>query len=423
MAGREIVLETRLASKKYCRSLRRSMWYGLADLTRDVIGLHGPSHRLRTHEFWAVNEVSVQVQRGECLGLVGANGAGKSTLLKMLHGMIRPDKGRIRIRGRTAPLIEVGAGFHPQLTGRENIYVNAAILGLSKAETDQVFDAIVDFADLGDFIDSPVKFYSSGMYVRLGFSVAVHVDPDVLLVDEVLSVGDVRFQSKCFNRVAEMRSAGATMIFVSHNMHHLSSFCDRVLYLKNGQSRVIGEPGEALAAYTGDMMEDRKRELAKDVADWSEVNGTGRMVITGVSFLNDVGEEVTAIRSGDPLTVRVGYRSDSGIENPLLDIAVRDSAPGNWFQATNRDFGIEFGKMGPDGHIDIRFVGVNANNQLLQFYFTLWDSDHREQFDWKRNLKLRVEGNPLSSGRVLFDCEWEKRISRSSCHVELLGTE
>lgn len=404
---RDTVVAVEGVSKKYCRSLRRSMWYGLMDGLRDVAGVRTRSEELRPAEFWAVQEVSFRVGRGESLGLVGPNGAGKSTLLMMLNGIVRPDRGKISIHGRTAPLIGVGAGFHPQLTGRENIYINASILGLSKQETNEVFDEIVEFADIGEYLDAPVKFYSSGMYVRLGFSVAVHVRPDILLVDEVLSVGDVRFQSRCFNRIGEMLGAGTSMIFVSHNMHHVASFCDRVLYMNHGRPRILGEPGEALGAYTRDMMEFRPAEVAEIGADLSEVNGTGRMVITGVEFVNADGEPVEGIRSGDPVTVRMHYRSDGTVENPLLDLVIRDSSPGNWFQATNRDLGFELGEIWPAGHLDVSFDRMPANNEVLNFFFTLWDSDHREQFDWKRHFKLRVEGNPESSGRVLFDCEWK----------------
>lgn len=403
----DVIVSVEQVSKKYCRSLRRSMWYGLVDSARDLIARSSHSDRLRAKEFWAVDGVSFEVGRGQALGVVGPNGAGKSTLLMMLHGIVRPDAGRIRIRGRAAPLIGVGAGFHPQLTGRENIYVNAAILGLSKGETDEVFDEIVEFADIGDYLDSPVKFYSSGMYVRLGFSVAVHVRPDVLLVDEVLSVGDVSFQSRCFNRIAEMRENGTAIILVSHNMHHVASFCDRVLYMRHGQPQCLGPPGESLAFYTRDMMKRRTGEVVEDGADLSEVNGTGRMVIRDVSFLDDDGREVSSLRSGDPLTIQVDYTSDGSVKNPMLDLVIRNSSPGNWFQATNRDFGVELGEIAPAGQIRVRIPSLNANNELLSFFFTLWDTDHREQFDWKRHFKLRVEGNAESSGRVLFDCEWE----------------
>ena len=180
-------------SKKYCKSLKRSMSYGIWDIARNTLGLSSRSSRLRKDEFWAVDDVSFEVSRGETVGIIGPNGSGKTTLLKMLNGIFWPDKGKITVKGKVGALIAVGAGFHPALTGRENIYVNAAILGMTKKEVEERFDNILKFADIGDFLDTPVKYYSSGMYVRLGFAVAAHCDPDILLVDEVLAVGDAGF--------------------------------------------------------------------------------------------------------------------------------------------------------------------------------------------------------------------------------------
>src|SRR5438270_5108779 len=198
----EVIIEANNVSKKFCRSLTHGMKYTAADVMRDTLGLRGANDRLRKSEFWAVKDLSFKLERGECLGLIGANGAGKSTLLKMLNGIIRPDSGAIRMKGRVGALIEVGAGFHPLLTGRENIYINGTILGMSRREIDRKFDAIVDFSGLdAGVLDAPVKSYSSGMYVRLGFSIAAHCEPDILLIDEVLAVGDVTFQSACLRKL------------------------------------------------------------------------------------------------------------------------------------------------------------------------------------------------------------------------------
>jgi lipopolysaccharide transport system ATP-binding protein len=188
-------------SKKYCCSLKRSMIYGIQDISRNMIGLSSRPGRLRPGEFWALDDVTFDIQRGETLGVVGPNGSGKTTLLKILNGIFWPDRGHVLIFGKVGALIEIGAGFHPLLTGRENIFVNGAILGMSRREVNDKFDRIVDFADIGDFLDAPVKHYSSGMYVRLGFAIAVHASLDILLVDEVLAVGDEGFQRKCFDKI------------------------------------------------------------------------------------------------------------------------------------------------------------------------------------------------------------------------------
>jgi len=194
----ETLIRVENVSKKFCRSLKKSLWYGMRDLSKEVLGRrHGGDGELRPDEFWSVNDVSFELKRGECLGLIGPNGAGKSTLLKMLNGLIKPDQGRIEMRGRVGALIELGAGFNPILSGRENIYVNGSVLGLAKEEIDQKLDEIIEFSELDEFIDSPVQNYSSGMKVRLGFAVAAHMKPDILLIDEVLAVGDIGFRTKC----------------------------------------------------------------------------------------------------------------------------------------------------------------------------------------------------------------------------------
>ncbi len=245
----DVLVEVNRVSKRFCRSLKQSLWYGVKDITAGLCGLPTGGSELRPGEFWAVNDVSFELHRGESLGLIGANGAGKSTLLKMLNGLIKPDAGSIRVRGRMGALIELGAGFHPLLSGRENIYVNASILGLSKRETDRRLDEIIAFADIGDAIDAPVKSYSSGMRVRLGFAVAAHLEPDVLLIDEVLAVGDLAFRMKCYRVVAELRRAGTALILVSHSEQLVRATCDRGVVLLAGRSAFVGEISAAFAHY------------------------------------------------------------------------------------------------------------------------------------------------------------------------------
>ena len=236
-------------SKKFCLSLKKSLWYGLCDMGRELTGRRRGEHGgLRTKEFWAVNNVSFELKRGECLGLIGRNGAGKTTLLKMLNGLIKPDAGRIEMRGRVGALIALGAGFNPVLTGRENIYVNGSVLGLTKKEIDAKLDEIVDFAEIGDFIDTPVQNYSSGMAVRLGFSVASSFKPDILLLDEVLAVGDMNFQAKCFRRIGD-NLANSAVILVSHNPYHISKMCDRVILLQHGKVLEAGPTQQVLSLY------------------------------------------------------------------------------------------------------------------------------------------------------------------------------
>jgi ABC-type polysaccharide/polyol phosphate transport system ATPase subunit len=244
------VITVEEVSKKFCRRLRYSLWYGLTDLAAELTAYNGNSDlKLRHAEFVAVDNVSFEVRPGECLGLIGQNGAGKSTLLKMLNGLIRPDKGRITMRGRVGALIELGAGFSPILTGRENIYINGAILGFSKREIDAKLDEIVDFAELCDAIDAPVQTYSSGMYIRLGFAVAAQLNPDILLVDEVLAVGDAAFRLKCMSTIRKRVDAGMAIILVSHDMRNVINVCQRVIWLDKGSIREAGLPSAVSSHY------------------------------------------------------------------------------------------------------------------------------------------------------------------------------
>lgn len=236
---KEVLVEVNGVSKKFCKSLRRSLRYGLADVTTELVGLKGNPERLRKDEFWAVNNVSFELRRGECLGLIGHNGAGKSTLLKMLNGLITPDKGEILLRGRVGALIELGAGFNPILTGRENVYVNGQILGFTRKEIEEKFDEIVAFSELEEFIDSPVQNYSSGMKVRLGFAVASQMEPDILLIDEVLAVGDMGFVLKCLKKIDTILPNTA-LIFVSHSMPMISRVCNSIVLLEHGMPQFQG---------------------------------------------------------------------------------------------------------------------------------------------------------------------------------------
>ena len=231
----EILVKVDNVSKKYCRTLKRSLWYGVQDITQEILGKSRVVEKLRTNEFWAVKDVSFELKCGECLGLIGQNGAGKSTVLKMLNGLIKPETGTITMRGKVGALIELGAGFNPILTGRENIYINGSVLGLTKKEIDKKFDSIIDFAEIEEFIDSPVQNYSSGMKVRLGFSIATHTEPDVLLIDEILAVGDISFVNKCLNRIGSILSNTA-IIYVSHSMPQVSRICTHLMLMDKGYS-------------------------------------------------------------------------------------------------------------------------------------------------------------------------------------------
>jgi len=251
--GSDLVLSVDRVSKRFCRDFRRSLRYGLRDIASELLGRRRPVESLRTGEFWALRDVSLGVRRGEAVGLIGPNGAGKTTLLRLISGLINPDRGSLTVRGRVAPLISLGVGFNPVLTGAENIFVIMTILGLTKKEIDRRFAEVVDFAEIGDALQAPVQTYSWGMTARLGFACAVHAAPDILVIDEVLAVGDSRFRVKCYRRLAAMRDAGAAFVLVSHNPLAILSVCDSATYLSAGRVLVQGAPRSVVARYEEEM--------------------------------------------------------------------------------------------------------------------------------------------------------------------------
>jgi lipopolysaccharide transport system ATP-binding protein len=262
----DVLVKVEGVSKKFCRSLKRSLWYGVQDVTSELLGREGQNDELRINEFWAVNDISFELRRGECLGLIGQNGAGKTTLLRMLNGLIRPDQGRIEMRGKVGALIALGAGFNPILTGRENIYINASVLGMSKRLVDSKIDKIIDFAEIHDSINSPVRTYSSGMNVRLGFAIAaILIEPDILFLDEVLAVGDIGFAIKCLNAVRRMTNKSA-VVFVSHNMQQISGFCTRVMVM--GHGTVLIDTSRSGETYHSNIRLWRSRSSEFDYKKW-----------------------------------------------------------------------------------------------------------------------------------------------------------
>lgn len=277
-------------SKKFCRDLRRSLWYGMQDLAGELTGRRDAHPALRPKEFWAVDDVSLELRRGECLGLIGHNGAGKTTLLRLLNGLLKPDRGRIEIRGRVGALIALGAGFNPVLTGRENIYVNAAILGFKAHEVRNRLDEIIAFSELEEFIDSPVQHYSSGMYTRLGFAIAAHLEPDVLLVDEALAVGDLAFVVKCLNRIAALRRNGTGVVFVAHSELQVREAADSCILMHHGKVACRGTPEEAFRLYD---------ELVPVASD------TGYVFDSIVGLELEGGSGTPALRTGEAATIEI----------------------------------------------------------------------------------------------------------------------
>lgn len=319
----EVVLSIEGVSKKFCRSLKRSLFYGLQDITTELLGMRQKSEALRPNEFWALEDVSLELRRGEALGLVGANGSGKTTLLRIISGLIRPDTGVVRVKGRVAPLIALGAGFNPILTGRENIYANMSILGLSTKEIDNKFDEVVDFAEIGEAIDAPVHSYSSGMAARLGFACAIHTQPEILLVDEVLAVGDVKFRSKCERRLSELRQQGTSFVIVSHFFQGILNICHSAAYLSSGRLMAVGEARSVMDLYEKELFSIKinSNQVPFLLPEKSEQESTGAD-ISEIYFKDADNKIVKAPISGCPMYFCVSCKVRRKISRISLFIAI-----------------------------------------------------------------------------------------------------
>ncbi len=303
-------------SKKF--ALRRERPQSFQELFLSVLRLRRRSSR--PEPYWVLTDVSFEIGLGEVVGFIGANGAGKSTVLKLMSRIIEPTQGRVEVNGRLGALLELGAGFHPDLTGRENIFLNGSILGLSHDQINHKLDTIIDFAELDQFIDVPVKHYSSGMYVRLGFSIAVHTDPQIVLIDEVLAVGDARFQHKCLDKIADLRRAGIAIVLVSHDLAAIQSLCEKAIWLEDGRIQAYDQPSEVIMAYLSRVAleenEDRDTNLPKLTSGnrW----GSGRVQITGVELLDGRGQPSRAFATGADLQIRLSYLAADCVQDPVF---------------------------------------------------------------------------------------------------------
>lgn len=317
-------IEVAGVSKKFRKGFRyRSLREDLAAFGRRLLGRDGQPRG--ADDFWALRDVSFAVEPGEALGIIGSNGAGKSTLLKLISRISYPTEGKIRVRGRVASLIEVGAGLHPELTGRDNVFINGTILGMRREELEDKYAEIVAFAELRDFMDMPVKHYSSGMYVRLGFSVAVHTNPDVLLVDEVLSVGDVGFQAKSLDRMLGFRDRGINILFVSHNLPAVAQMCNRVLWIENGRLQMLGAVDQVLEAYL--EAHDRKLQSAQSAADLRGRDiGSGEVVIERIETRRKDGTPADTFAYREALLLRIHYKAFTEVSRPYFMVGITHHA-------------------------------------------------------------------------------------------------
>ncbi|MCS6954147.1 MAG: ABC transporter ATP-binding protein [Bryobacterales bacterium] len=322
-------------------------------------------------EFWALRDVTLSAGRGEFVGIVGPNGSGKSTLLQILSGIIRPTTGRVYTEGRIAALLELGAGFNPEFTGRENVYLNGEILGLSRREVDRVFPSIEAFAEIGEFIDRPVKEYSAGMYVRLAFATAIHVEPDILIVDEALAVGDAIFANRCIRKFEELKRRKVTVLFVSHDLGLVKRLSDRALLLVGGRVAAEGSPAEVINRYVGLVLErqgDRPAELTgteRQTLQGSFRHGDGASELVEVELLGPWGTPVRTVCHGESVSVRVRARFHKDVERPVVGMLIRNRLGTDVFGTNTRLEGCELGpaRAGEELTVEFRFVCLLAQQE------------------------------------------------------------
>ena len=346
-----------------------------------------PFHRRAHADFWALSNVSLAVERGEIFGVVGPNGSGKSTLLEIVSGILRPTRGRAVTSGRVAALLELGAGFNPEFTGRENVFLNGEIMGLARAEIERAFPRIAAFAEIGDFIDRPVKEYSSGMYVRLAFATAIHVEPEILVVDEALAVGDAMFASRCVQKLEEMKQRGVTVLFVSHDLGLVKRLANRAMLLVNGRVEAEGSPNDVVNRYVGLVVERRKRPPEGDgearLAS-SFRHGDGASEILKVELLNGAGERVTAVATGEPVTVRMTARFRQDVADPIVGVLIRNRLGIDVFGTNTRVEQKELGRFcaGEQIEVDFRFECLLAQQEYTITAATQhWDGSSQDWLD------------------------------------------
>ncbi|MFN8050852.1 MAG: ABC transporter ATP-binding protein [Acidimicrobiales bacterium] len=370
----------------------------------------------RYDDFWALRDVDLSIEAGTAFGFIGHNGSGKSTMLRCITGIYKPTSGSVSVKGRISALLELGSGFHPDLSGRENVYLNAAILGLSKKEIDAVFDDIVEFAGIGQFIDSPVKVYSSGMFVRLGFAVAVHVKPEILIIDEVVAVGDEEFQRRCFEHIYKLRASGVTIVLVSHSLGLVQTMCDNVAWFDHGHLRAMGKSvevvGKYLKAVNKDEVERRGTTEADDPmkpVDGGARRGSGEIRFTEVALLDGQGNRTMFGQSEEPLTVRAGYEVHESVEDPVFAVSIRHENGLLLSLTSTKADGIRTGRVSENGFVELRIprLGILTGDYFVSVYCIDSHQQHvYDEIDRAFPFHVRAEGRVGKDGLIDLLPSW-----------------
>ena len=363
--------------------------------------------RARYEEFWALQDVSFEVKHGETFGIVGSNGSGKSTMLKCLSKILYPNKGSVQVNGRLAALLELGAGFHYELSGRENVYLNGAILGMTKRDLDLRFDDIVQFAGLEKFIDSPVKNYSSGMVVRLGFAIAANVEPEILLVDEVLSVGDQTFQRKSSEKIEEFRREGRTIVVVSHGMGQMKQLCERLAWLDKGELKMLGPADDVIAEYTGSSYDSHASTDSAMGRRW----GSGGASITSVEIRNENGEPSEVVHNGKSMSIVVNYDSHKLIQDLVVFVKFTTLNGVDVWSTSTKNNGIALPKVHGSGSVTVSLSDLPLLEGTYLLSVALRNSNELNEFDhWEHGFKFDVlQQGRFDQGLVAIDASWASR--------------
>lgn len=395
----DILVKVTGVSKKYCRSFKQSLKYGARDIARELLGAQPEHEKLRPEEFWAIDDISFELRRGDCLGLIGPNGAGKSTLIKMLNGIILPDRGEIRLQGKISALIELGAGLHPLLTGRENIYLVGSIMGMPTSFIKKKLEEIVEFSELMEFIDSPVKFYSSGMLVRLGFSIFAHLDPDVLILDEVLAVGDIGFRAKCFNVIGKLAEKTA-VILVSHSMPQIARIANKALVLKKGANVFQGDSvTEAINVFY---------QIFEGPQGVVTIKDDHRASIKTINILDESGEQTNTLESGEPFTVAIDMYIDRRVDSPVILIGILSQELQFVAQCSTRWSGVEVNANGVMS-MNALFRSTHLNPANYFLLVTITDHTQREVLSQHfATCRFSVRGPHVGFAPLQMRPEWKQ---------------
>lgn len=381
----------------------------------NLFGLQRKNGRGAKDEFWALNDVSFTIDPGDSIGIIGPNGSGKSTLLKLLVGILQPTSGVVTVRGRVSSLLELGAGFHPDLTGRENIYLNGTIYGITREQIRDRIDSIIEFAQIGNFIDMPVKHYSSGMYVRLGFAVAIHTEPDFLIVDEVLAVGDANFQFKCLNAIHEFQRQGGTLLLVSHDLATIQAHCDRALWLEKGSVQGFGKSTDVVMSYLNWVSRQYNKSIeyrpeGEDEAENARRWGTRVVQVTDVELLDRHGQPSSTFITTEPMEVKIHYAAQQKVDHPIFGLALHHENGSHICGPNTRFDKLYIPAVEGTGSISYKIPSLSLLEGAFDLSVAITNSDDTEFYDYHDRLyRFRVFPGPTLEryGMVTLGGSWQ----------------